>query len=133
MSETKSKIKSILKKIVFTIVVVGLSILSFFYFGTYSRGDRVGKIVKVSEKGFIFKTVEGQLNVESFGAVRSQNMFSETFEFSIRKNDSKVIDSLKAAMTKGRRVNIHYVEKYWKVPWRGDTKYFVRNVTILEN
>ena len=133
MSDIKSKVKSIFKKVVFATVIIGLAILSFFYFGTYSRGDRVGKIVKVSEKGFLFKTIEGQLNVESFGAVRSQNAFSETFEFSIRKSDSAVIDSLKAAMTSGKRVNIGYVEKYWLIPWRGDTKYFVREVVILEN
>ncbi|MCS7017971.1 MAG: hypothetical protein RMJ87_01890 [Cytophagales bacterium] len=36
----------------------------FAYFASYSEGYRVGKVMKISRKGVLFKTWEGQLNVE---------------------------------------------------------------------
>jgi len=131
MSEFVEKAKKILKRSLIVIVIIGLLVLSFFYFGVYSRGERVGTLMKLSEKGMIFKTLEGQLNIEAFGAVRSQNFVSQTFEFSVENKHQDVITSLKQAMSEGRRVNLKYIERYWDVPWRGDTKYFVREVDIL--
>ena len=131
MSEFVSKAKKILKRILVLVIVIGLLVVSFFYFGVYSRGERVGTLMKLSEKGLVFKTLEGQLNIEAFGAVRSQNFVSQTFEFSVEGKRQDVINSLREAMSQGRRVNIKYVERYWNVPWRGDTKYFVREVDIL--
>ena len=131
MSEFVDKAKKILKRSLIVIVIIGLLVLSFFYFGVYSRGERVGTLMKLSEKGMIFKTLEGQLNIEAFGAVRSQNFVSQTFEFSVENKHQDVIKSLKQAMSEGRRVNLKYIERYWDVPWRGDTKYFVREVDIL--
>ena len=131
MSEFVTKAKKFLKRILVLAIVIGLLILSFFYFGVYSKGERVGTLMKLSEKGLIFKTHEGQLNIEAFGAVRSQNFVSQTFEFSVENKRQDVIGKLKQAMSEGRRVNIKYIERYWKVPWRGDTKHFVREVDIL--
>ena len=131
MSEIVDKVKKISKRVLVIAVIIGLLVVSFFYFGVYSRGERVGTLMKLSEKGVLFKTLEGQLNIEAFGAVRSQNFVSQTFEFSVENKRQDVISNLKQAMSEGRRVNIKYVERYWQVPWRGDTKYFVREVDIL--
>lgn len=131
MSEFVEKAKKILKRSLVIIIVIGLLVVSFFYFGVYSKGERVGSLMKLSEKGVVFKTLEGQLNIEAFGAVRSQNFVSQTFEFSVENKQQDVIARLKQAMSEGRRVNIKYIERYWDVPWRGDTKYFVREVDIL--
>jgi hypothetical protein len=131
MSEFVAKAKKILKRSLVIIIIIGLLVVSFFYFGVYSKGERVGSLMKLSEKGVVFKTLEGQLNIEAFGAVRSQNFVSQTFEFSVENKQQEVIASLKQAMSEGRRVNIKYIERYWDVPWRGDTKYFVREVDIL--
>ncbi len=133
MSEILDKIKKVSKSVLILILIVGVTILAFFYFGTYGTGDRVGKVMKVSEKGVMFKTYEGQINMEGFGAVKSENMFSQTFEFSVEKNRADIIEDLQAAMNSGKRVNIHYIERYWQIPWRGDSKHFVREVQILDN
>ncbi len=133
MSELVKKVKKFTKRLLLFILIVGLLILSFFYFGTYSTGDRAGKVMKISEKGMIFKTYEGQINMEGFGAVRSENIFSQTFEFSVEGDRDDIIETLKKAMSKGKRVNIHYIERYWKISWRGDSKYFVREAEILDN
>ncbi len=133
MSELVNKVKKYTKRLLIFIVIVGFLILSFLYFGTYSTGDRAGKVMKISEKGMIFKTYEGQINMEGFGAVRSENIFSQTFEFSVEGDRNDIIETLQKAMSDGKRVNIHYIERYWKIPWRGDSKYFVREAKILEN
>ena len=131
MSDFLTKAKKILKRILVVAILLGLLVVSFFYFGTYSSGERVGTLMKLSEKGLLFKTYEGQLNIEAFGAVRSQNYLSQTFEFSIENKQQQEIAKLRQAMSEGRRVNIKYIERYWEVPWRGDTKYFVKSVDIL--
>jgi len=133
MEKLLEKLKKYTKRLFITLTVVGLVVLSFFYFGVYSKGDRVGKVIKISEKGLLFKTYEGQINMEGFGAVQSANIFSQTFEFSVEKSRTDVIESLQQAMNEGKRVNIHYIERYWHIFWRGESKYFVRDVKILEN
>ena len=117
------------KKVLLVIVIVGLGIMAFLYFGKYSEGTRAGIIMKVSKKGAIFKTWEGQMNLETFGAIsKTSNLVNETFTFSIEKGNTKLIESLNDAALSGERVNLNYYERYMKVPWRGDTKYFATDV-----
>ena len=133
MSEFLKKAKKFTLRFIVVLTILGILVLSFFYFGTYGKGDRVGKVMKISEKGVMFKTFEGQINMEGFGAVKSENMFSQTFEFSVESDREDIITSLKSAMNDGKRVNIYYIERYWQIPWRGESKHFVREVKILDN
>ncbi len=122
-----------LKKILWIIIIVGLGVFAFLYFGKYSEGTRAGIIMKVSKKGAIFKTWEGQMNLETFGAInKSSNLVNETFSFSVEKGDPEIIKELNDAALSGERVNLHYYERYIKVPWRGDTKYFATGVERLD-
>lgn len=116
------------KKILIVIVIIALAVMAFLYFGTYSEGTRAGIIMKVSKKGTIFKTWEGQMNLETFGAVKTDNIVSETFTFSIEKGNQQLIDELNAAALSGDRVNLKYKERYIKVSWRGESKYFAVGV-----
>ncbi len=117
------------KKVLLVIVIVGLGIIAFLYFGKYSEGTRAGIIMKVSKKGAIFKTWEGQMNLETFGAIsKTSNLVNETFTFSIEKGNTSLIESLNDAALSGERVNLKYYERYMKVPWRGDTKFFATDV-----
>ena len=126
-----------LKKILIIIVIIALGIGAFMYFGTYSEGHRAGIIMKVSSKGTIFKTWEGQMNLETFGAMKTDNIISETFSFSIEDGNQDLIDELNAAALSGNRVNLHYIERYISVSWRGETKYFAigveRNANSKDN
>ncbi len=111
------------------IVVLGfLGGMTFLYYGVYSEGVRAGTVIKLSRKGVVFKTWEGQLNIRSFGAVRSENNLSEVFEFSIESDAEEVIHQLEEVSLSGERVNLHYVERYRALPWRGSTRYFVTKV-----
>jgi len=115
----------LIKKIIIVVLVLFIGALAFFYFGKFSEGYRSGKVMKVSKRGVIFKTWEGQMDLQTFGAVRdNKNMVTETFKFSIENNPG-LIKQLEDAALAGERVNLHYYERYIKVPWRGDTKVFV--------
>ena len=119
---------NMIKKILLVIVIIAIAVVAFLYFGTYSEGNRAGIIMKVSKKGTIFKTWEGQMNLETFGAVKTDNIVSETFTFSIEKGNQELIDALNAAALSGDRVNLKYIERYINVSWRGESKYFAVDV-----
>jgi hypothetical protein len=118
----------IVKRIILIVILIGLSLMVYFYFGTYSEGIRSGVVIKGSKKGIIFKTYEGQLNLLTFGASKNQNLIAETFDFSVPTSDEAVIKDLEAVSLTGERVSLHYVEKFVTFPWRGDTKYLVVKV-----
>lgn len=118
-----------MKKIIAIVVIVLLAVMAFFYFGTYSEGVRAGTIIKVSKRGTIFKTYEGQLNMNTFGAVKGKSTLSESFEFSIPK-DEKLISEIQDLT--GKTVKLHYKEKYFLFPWLGETKYLATKVELTE-
>jgi len=102
-----------------------IGVVLFSYYGVYSEGVRAGMVLKISKKGTLFKTYEGQLDLKSFGAVNSKNQLSQTFEFSVRDKNVELIEKLEEAALEGTRVRLRYQEKYIALPWLGDTKYFV--------
>ena len=116
------------KRIILIVILIGLALMVYFYFGTYSEGIRSGVVIKGSKKGIIFKTYEGQLNLLTFGASKNQNLVAETFDFSVPTSEEGVIKDLEAVSLSGERVSLHYIEKFVSFPWRGDTKYLVIKV-----
>lgn len=112
--------------IILLVVVAGS--LTFLYFGIYDEGVRAGNVVRISKKGVVFKTYEGQLNLQSFGALKGASPFAETFDFSVEKSKPEVVRELEAVALSGERVNLHYVKRYTVFPWRGGTKYFITSV-----
>jgi hypothetical protein len=119
------------RNLLLIVLVVIIGLFTFLYFGIYDEGVRAGNVVRVSKKGIIFKTYEGQLNLQSFGALKGNSPFAETFDFSVEKNKTEVIRELEAVALTGERVNLHYVKRYNIFPWRGDTKYFIVSVERL--
>ena len=117
------------KKIGFVILLLFIGLMLFLYYGTYSEGTRAGIVMKVSKRGAIVKTWEGQMNLQTFGAIKDpNNIISETFTFSIEKGNDELIKKLNQAALSGQRVNLIYIERYIKVFWRGDTKVFAIDV-----
>lgn len=101
--------------------------------GSYSKGYRAGTVYKISQKGIIFKTYEGQLNlgmgIRDVDAQHNSVQTSNTFDFSVESEE--VVKKLEDASLKGSRVDLHYQEKYIKLFWRGDTEYIVDEVRTL--
>lgn len=123
----------IVKRILLVIILIGFSVMAYLYFGTFSEGIRSGVVIKGSKKGFIFKTYEGQLNLQTFGASKGQNMVAENFDFSVPTSETEVIKVLEEVSLSGERVSLHYVEKFVTFPWRGDTKYLIIKVERQSN
>ncbi len=121
-----------IKRILIALLLGAIAVFSFSYWGSYSEGVRSGMVVKISKKGFIFKTYEGQLNLQTFGANKSPNLVSESFEFSVEHDREDIIKTLEDASLSGERVSLKYVERLVKFPWRGDTKYFVIEVERIK-
>ena len=117
-----------MKKILAIVILILIGVMAFMYFGVYSEGVRAGTIIKVSRRGTIFKTYEGQLNLNAFGAVKGKSPLNESFEFSIPE-DSVLLQKVDAVT--GKNVKLYYKEKYFVFPWLGETKYIATDVELL--
>ncbi len=117
-----------LRRIGLLLVVIMAGIGAFLYWGVYEKGVMAGKVLRVTEKGVVFKTVEGKLNLETFGALKNTSPIAESFDFSVETSETEVIAQLQEVALSGERVNLHFVKRYATFPWRGDTKYFVVKV-----
>ena len=122
------KTKSFLKKALIAVIVLGLAVLAFLYWATYDEGVLAGKVLRISKKGVIFKTYEGKLNLDTFGALKGASPIAESFDFSVEGGEDDVIKILEEVALSGERVNLHYKKVYTKFPWRGETKTFVTSV-----
>lgn len=123
--------KKILKIIITTAVIGGVVIFSFMYWATYEDGVMAGKILRISEKGVMFKTYEGKINLETFGALKGTSPIAESFDFSVEKSENNLIKELEQVALSGERVNLYFVKRYVAFPWRGETKYFATRVERL--
>jgi len=121
------------KRLLIIIGIVLIALFSVLYWGTYESGLMAGKVLRISEKGLIFKTYEGKLSLETFGALKGVSPIAETFDFSVHKRDTLVINSLQQVSLSGERVNLHFTKRYMRFFWRGDTKYFVTKVERSPN
>lgn len=117
-----------IKRIVVIALLLGIGVLVFAYWGVYEKGTMAGKVLRITEKGVVFKTYEGKISLESFGALKGVSPVAETFDFSIEDDQTEVIKQLEEVALSGERVNLHFVKRYVRFPWRGDTKYFVEKV-----
>ena len=118
----------IIKRILLAILILLLAFTAFSYWGVYESGVMAGKVLRISEKGYMFKTYEGKLDLETFGALKGTSPIASTFDFSVEGKEKEVIKLLESVALSGERVNLHFKKRYMKFPWRGDTKYFITEV-----
>ena len=105
-------------------VIIGISgYFAVVYYASFSEGFRSGELIKISNKGMVFKTWEGELSQGIAGA--------QIFQFSVLDSEQKVIQQMKDLQ--GEYVKVTYVEKYATFPWWGDTTYFVTEVVIEDS
>jgi hypothetical protein len=130
--KVKRTTKKVIRVIIILILVGGVITFSFLYWGTYEDGVMAGKVLRISEKGVMFKTYEGKINLETFGALKGTSPIAESFDFSVEKGDKDLIKELQTVALSGERVNLYFVKRYARFPWRGDTKYFATRVERLQ-
>ncbi len=109
----------------FAALVLGLGIYTVATLNyAYSAGERVGFVQKISERGWVCKTYEGDLAMVNLAGQTAQ-----MFSFTVR--DAKVVQQIEALA--GHRVSLQY-EEHRGIPSScfGDTSYFVVGVQKAE-
>ncbi|MBS1486799.1 MAG: hypothetical protein JST43_04360 [Bacteroidetes bacterium] len=124
----KRTLKKIFIRLLLALLVVGVIYFSFTYWGVYERGVMAGKMIRLTQKGMLFKTYEGKLSLETFGALKNTSPIAETFDFSVESDQTDLIKELEQVALSGERINLKYVKRYAIFPWRGDTRYFAEGV-----
>jgi hypothetical protein len=91
---------------------------------SYSSGERAGWVQKLSDKGWVCKTWEGELALVSLPGTTP-----EKFLFTVR--DDAVAAQITQVM--GKRVNLHYEEKVGlPTSCFGETRHYVTRVTASD-
>ena len=117
------------KLVTIGIIVVVVPILVFTLWAfialsySYSSGERAGFLQKISKRGWLCKTWEGEVQLTALPGATP-----EIFSFSVRS------DSIATELNKyaGQRVVLHYAQ-HKGVPTScfGDTEYFIDGVRVV--
>ncbi|MCC6281612.1 MAG: hypothetical protein IT262_13485 [Saprospiraceae bacterium] len=127
LDQVKQKAGRIARRTLWILLAIGLLTgIGYFFYRTYtiSEGTRTGMLFKISKKGAIFKTYEGQLHLGGSTILTTQS----TWDFSVK--DAAVYQTMQ--QYEGKNVKLHYRELVDAFPWQGDTDYIVYQVEALE-
>jgi hypothetical protein len=111
----------------FILLLVPIGLFALFTWGTlnwvYSSGERAGFVQKISQKGLVCKTYEGELVLVTVPGTQA-----EKFYFTVK--DPEVYKKINETI--GKRVRLQYEQHKW-IPSScfGETEYFVSAVHIL--
>jgi len=115
-------------KVIIWVLLIPILLFALYTWGAltwvYSSGERAGYVQKLSQKGWVCKTYEGELILVSMPGTQA-----EKFSFTVRdKNVANKIDE-----TVGKRVRLVY-EEHRGIPTNcfGETSYFVQDVQLLD-
>ena len=90
----------------------------------YSDGERAGYVQKLSQKGFVCKTYEGELVLVSMPGTQAEKFFFTVRDAAVAKRINETV---------GKRVRLIY-EEHLGIPTScfGETGYFVQDVQLLD-
>ena len=91
---------------------------------SYSTGERAGWVQKLSKKGWICKTWEGELAMVSMPGSAPEKFLFTVFDDDVARDITRAM---------GKRVSLHYEEKVG-LPTRcfGETRHYVTGVTVSD-
>lgn len=118
-----------IKSIIIAVAILALVVTAYFAVAlnwSYSTGDRAGWLQKLSDKGWVCKTWEGEMALVSLPGTSAL----EKFAFTVR--DDAVAAELAKVM--GKRVTLHYEEKVGlPTSCFGETRHYVTKVTVASD
>ena len=122
-SPRKNKYKRFARMSLMILLAILIFCIYWFFFNVYSKGERTGILIKITNKGNIFKTDEGEMWLSC-----RQMTNPEKFYFSVTS------DSLVKVLTafQDECVQLSYEQYRAKLPWRGDSKYIVVGVSAIK-
>jgi hypothetical protein len=91
----------------------------------YSNGERAGYVQKLSQKGFVCKTYEGELVLVSMPGTQAEKFFFTVRDAAVAKRINETV---------GKRVRLIY-EEHVGVPTTcfGETGFYIQDVQLLDN
>ena len=105
-------------------------IVWYRYYFVFGEGVKSGVLNYAVKKGNVFKTYEGKLIQQGFGAnSKTGSLTSYEFEFSIE--DEAIFKQLE--VNNGKTFDLHYKEYHGVLPWRGNTQYIVNKVINMKD
>lgn len=122
--EIRKKALNIAVLFIVAVVVLCAGYVMIVLNWSYSKGERIGYVQKFSEKGWLCKTWEGELQM-----LPVPGALPEKFLFSVR--DKAVIDKLNSSL--GKKVSLSY-EQHKGVPTDcfGESEYFAVDARTIE-
>ena len=119
------KNKKIFRIIIFSLILFFGLFFYFRFYWVFGTGTKAGVLNYFMKKGYVFKTYEGKVIQSGFKV----NVQSNEFDFSVlNENVAKtLLDNA------GREVELHYIEYFGALPWRGMQKYVVDSVYEVRN
>jgi hypothetical protein len=104
------------------VVIAGYALVILFF--SYSSGERAGWVQKLSSKGWLCKTWEGEMAMVSMPGTTTEKFYFTVWDDDVAAQINKVM---------GKRVSLHYEEKVG-IPTRcfGETRYYVTKVNVVE-
>jgi hypothetical protein len=114
-----------MSRLIAALAVVAVLVSGYFWAAlswSYSSGERAGWVQKISKKGWVCKTWEGELALVSLPGSAVEKFYFTVHEEAVAQEITQVI---------GRRVSLHYEEKVGlPTSCFGDTRHFVTRVTV---
>jgi hypothetical protein len=110
------------------LIIIPIGLFALYTWATlnwvYSSGERAGFVQKISQKGFVCKTYEGELILVTVPGTQAEKFFFTVKDPAIFRQINETI---------GRRVRLVYEQHKW-IPSScfGDTEYFVTQVHEID-
>src|SRR6185369_9886227 len=124
LEEIRKKATKIAVLLILALVVLSAAYVMVVLNWSYSKGERIGYVQKFSEKGWLCKTWEGELQM-----LPVPGALPEKFLFSVR--DKAVINSINSSL--GKKTSISY-EQHKGIPTKcfGESEYFAVDARVVE-
>lgn len=115
--------------VIILVVVVFLGVFTYWrFYHPFAEGNRSGLLIRFMNKGYVFKTYEGEIIQPGLRSYPSTPVATNDFQFSVA--DKAVADSLMGS--EGKEVVLHYQEYFGRLPWRGHSKYVVDKIISVK-
>lgn len=124
----KSKWK---KRVIISLLFIIVIIVTYVFICgiTYSSGTRTGIVIKLSHKGYIFKTYEGELNLGGISEGDGTIMPTRIWSFSVDRNNTLIYDAI--TKSEGKHVRLYYKEVMKHFFWQSETPYLIEKVEVV--
>jgi hypothetical protein len=121
-SSWKDRFKRNFRAFLFLLVLLLAFLVYWFYFNVYSDGERKGTLIKITHKGNVFKTDEGEMWLSCRNTINAEKFF-----FSVTNDSIAIV----LKNLQDECVQLTYIQYRAVLPWRGDSKYIVTGVVKI--